>query len=324
MIKITRARVALVAILGLALFGFGVWVLLHPASVWVQPWRATVSEVRNDVIFGPYPTEDDFQVLRERGVTTIVSLLNPAVPYEKVLLAQERERAARFGMEIQNFPMGSILGQKFGEDYHANSRAAAEAALSAPGTAYIHCYLGINRARNVQKYLDTLATSTNYAGVEGSLEDIDAHERARLAYKERRSEEVVREVSAMQAPSVQALRMAAWSHLRMGEIPEARGRFQQILAEVPDDNDAATGLGYCALRDGELAGAEAHFATVLARTSEDIAAIEGMGYARMRQGDRGQARALFQQALEANPDNQETRAVLARLEAGAETVPEAL
>ncbi|HEU4774736.1 MAG TPA: tetratricopeptide repeat protein [Lysobacter sp.] len=324
MIKITRARVALVAVLGLALFVFGVWVLLHPASIWVQPWRATVSEVRNDVIFGPYPTEDDFQVLKERGVTTIVSLLNPAVPYEKVLLAQERERAARFGMDIQNFPMGSILGQKFGDDYHANSRAAAEAALSARGTAYIHCYLGINRAKNVQKYLDTLATSANYAGVEGSLEDVDAHGRARRAYKERRSEDVVREVAGMQAPSVQALRMAAWSHFRMGQVLEARARFGQLLAQVPDDNDAATGLGYCALREGELAGAEAHFATVLARTSDDIAAIEGMGYARMRQGDREQARALFQQALAANPDNPETRAVLAQLDADGETVAEAL
>ena len=56
-------------------------------------------------------------------------------------------------MTVKNFPMGSILGQKFGEHYSTNSKAAAEAALSADGVAYIHCYLGLHRARNVQRYL---------------------------------------------------------------------------------------------------------------------------------------------------------------------------
>ena len=325
MVRITRIRaVVALLVLGLLLFGFGVWVLLHPASIWVQPWRATVSEVRNDVIFGPYPVEDDFQVLKDRGVTTIISLLNPAVPYEKVLLAEERERAARYGMEIRNFPMGSILGQKFGEDYHVNSRAAAEAALQAPGTAYIHCYLGINRAKNVQNYLDTLAPTTNYAGVGGSLEDVEAHERARLAYGEGDHQGVVDAVAGMQLPSVQALRMAGWSQFRMGRMPEARGYFERILAEVPGDDDATTGLGYCALREGALADAGRHFAEVLARTGGDAAALEGMGYVQMRQGDRARARAMFEKALVANPENEETRAALARLEAEGEVVAESL
>jgi len=314
MIRVTRIRVAIAAAMFGLLFAFGVWVLLHPASIWVQPWRAQLSEAENNVIFGPYPTEEDFQVLKGKGVTTIVSLLNPAVPYEKVLLAQERERASRHGMRVLNFPMGSILGQKFGDDYHRNSKAAAEAALASEGTAYIHCYLGINRAKNVQQHLDTMASSSNYAGVGGSLSDREAHQRAVVAFEARRDEQVLAELAKMQGRNVQALRMEAWSNLRLNRIPEARKLFQRILTELPDDNDATTGLGYCALREHDLAGAEAWFAKVLARTADDIAAVEGMGYAKLRQGDRDEAKSLFERALAANPDNPETQRVLARLE----------
>jgi len=108
--------------------------------------------------------------------------------------------------------------------------------------------------------------------------------------------------------------MEAWSNLRLNRIPEARKLFQRILTELPDDNDATTGLGYCALREHDLAGAEAWFAKVLARTADDIAAVEGMGYAKLRQGDRDEAKSLFERALAANPDNPETQRVLARLE----------
>ena len=162
--RITRSKLLYLALAACLLLGaFGTWVLLHPASMWVQPWRAARSDSSERIIFGPYPVEADFTFLKSKGVTTIVSLLNPDLPYERVLLAQEREHAARHGMKVLNFPMGSILGHSFGKDYMANSRAAAEAALNADGAAYIHCYLGLHRAKNVQRYLAGFAESESYA-----------------------------------------------------------------------------------------------------------------------------------------------------------------
>ena len=101
-------RVLVIAFMLCALVGaFGVWVLLHPASIWVQPWRAErTASVADDVLLGPYPVEADFIALKQRGVTTIVSLLDPNVPYEKVLLAQERERAARLRHDRAELPDG--------------------------------------------------------------------------------------------------------------------------------------------------------------------------------------------------------------------------
>lgn len=322
MFRITRIRVAIAAALFVCMFSFGVWVLLHPASIWVQPWRAQQTELRNNVIFGPYPTEEDFRALKSRGVTTVVSLLNPDVPHEKVLLAQERERAARYGMQLLNFPMGSILGQKFGRDYHRNSRAAAEAALSSRGSAYIHCYLGLNRAKNVQRYLDTLAASSDYAGAGGSVADIQAYDRAQVAYDNARYQDALDAVAAVEMRTVPALRVEAWSNLKTGRIPAARDAFNRLLAESPADNDATIGLGYCALRDDDQLAAETHFGAVLGRAGDNIAAAEGMGYVRVRQGRPAEARRLFERVLAAHPGNADVQAALAGLAvAGAPAAP---
>ena len=85
--KPSRRLVLAVLALGVVGFAFGVWVLLHPASIFVQPWRAERAATPVDgVLMGPYPVEEDFVELKRRGVTTIISLLEPNVPYEKVLI----------------------------------------------------------------------------------------------------------------------------------------------------------------------------------------------------------------------------------------------
>ena len=84
MYKPSKRIVIAVLVLGLAGFAFGVWVLLNPASIFVQPWRAVRAEAPvKGVLLGPYPVEEDFADLKKRGVTTIISLLEPNVPYEK-------------------------------------------------------------------------------------------------------------------------------------------------------------------------------------------------------------------------------------------------
>ena len=307
--------------------GFGVWVLLHPASLFVQPWRAERSQLSDQVLFGPYPVEADFVALKQRGVTTIISLLDPAIPYEKILLAQERERAARHGMEVRNFPMASILGQSFGADYLKNSRAAAQAALAAEGTAYIHCYLGLHRARNVQKFLAASSATAAYQGavVAARPADTQALDRANFAFMEGRYDAALAELTTIPSPGPAALQLAGWAHYRKGETTEARAQFERALALDPGDLEARTGMAYCALRDNQADQAATGFEAVLRARPRDAAALEGLAYARHRQGRSGEAVALFQQALARNPGNAETRAMLKRLqdESPAATVPAA-
>ncbi len=309
-------RVIAIGFVTCALLGaLGVWVLLHPASVFVQPWRAerTATPVE-DVLLGPYPVEADFAALKERGVTTIISLLEPNVPYEKVLLEQERERAARYGMTVKNFPMGSILGQKFGNDYAKNSKAAAEAAIAADGIAYIHCYLGLHRARNVQTYLAEHVRSGLFAGTNATSDaDLEAERRAKALFDAGKYEESLAVLATVERKTPRVLRVEAWNHYRLQRLDEARRAFRQVLEQQPDDLDSIAGLAYCDLSDKRLDEAGEGFGRVLAAKPDEVFAIEGMGHVRYRQGRRAEAKTLFERAAQLNPENVETRDMLDRL-----------
>jgi tetratricopeptide (TPR) repeat protein len=295
----------------------GVWMLLHPAAFWLQPWRPEAQHFDNRIIFGPYPIEPDFLALRKQGVATIVSLLDSDLPYEKVLLGQEQELAARYGMKVLNFPMASILGQSFGKDYVAMSKAAAQAARDSPGIVYIHCYLGLHRADNVRRLL---ATGTALATYKGKLApersaDTLALDRANIAFLEGRPQDTLDELEAIKEPGASSKRLGAWAHYRLGEIDAARAGFAEVAAEHPDDLDAAAGLAYCALRSGDLDEAEKQFQRVLLAKPDDAQSTEGLGYVRYRQDRKDEARALFEKVLEQHPENLEVRQILERLKA---------
>jgi tetratricopeptide (TPR) repeat protein len=298
----------------------GVWALLHPAAFWLQPWRPERSEVAGRFIFGPYPVEPDFVALQKKGVTTIVSLLDSDLPYEKVLLGQEQERAARYGMRVLNFPMASILGQSFGKDYLANSKAAAQAALASQGVVYLHCYLGLHRAANVRKFLeeaDAGARSTaNYEGTlkSGRSPDTLALDRANIAFTAGDMREALRQLAVIEEPEPEAVLLAGWTHYGLHELDAARASFEKVLEKRPDSNDAAAGLGFCALAGGDLPAAGRQFSRLLKKNPDDPSGLEGLGHVRHRQGRDAEARELFGRLL-ASHENSEVRALYERISA---------
>ena len=311
-------RVVATALVSCVLLGsLGVWVLLHPASIFVQPWRAErTATASEDVLLGPYPVEADFIALKQRGVTTIISLLEPNVPYEKILLEQERELAARHGMTVRNFPMGSILGQKFGDDYAKNSKAAAEAALGADGIAYIHCYLGLHRARNVQAHLAANVRSASFAGTNATPDaDHAAERRAKAAFDAGDYAGSLAILATITRKTPRVLRVEAWNYYRLLRIADARAAFDQVLQQQPGDGDAVTGLAYCDLFENRLDAADRGFGQVLALRPDEVFALEGLGHVRYRQSRWPEAEMLFARAAALNPTNPETRQMLERIRA---------
>lgn len=303
--------------LGVLGFAFGVWVLLHPASIFVQPWRAERAETTVDgVLFGPYPVEQDFIELKKRGVTTIVSLLEPNVPYENVLLEKEQALAKRYGMTVENFPMGSILGQKFGKDYVKNSQAAAEAALEADGVAYIHCYLGLHRAGNVRRYLAEHAKVDGdvYAGVNATSDaDLAAEREAKKLFHAMKYDESLARLATITRKTPRVLRVEGWNLYRLQRIDEARAAFGRALQLAPGDHDSRVGLAYCDLAQGRLAEAEAGFSALRQLKPEDGSVLEGLANAYYRQARWKEAEAVFVEALQRNPDSTEIRQMLERV-----------
>ena len=314
--KVLKSRRVISAlVLCVLLGGTGIWALLHPGGMWLQHWRAERSMVSSRFIFGPYPLEEDFSALGKKGVSTIISLLDPRLPYEKILLDQERELAQKHGMQVLSFPMASILGQSFGDNYIANSKAAAQAAINSKGIAYIHCYLGLHRSKYVQKFLQEYAATASYQGTlqSGRSEDVLALDRANIAFLDGRNEESLRELASIRVKNFQAILLEAWSNYRLGRIEAARAGFAKAAAERPDNADAVGGLGYCALRSGDLDAAERQFMLVLSKHPDDASAIQGLGHVRYQQGRLDEAKSLFQRVLKQHPDNADAAEILEKL-----------
>src|ERR1051325_1096869 len=142
-----RKRMWLIAIAAFFLSLGAFWILLTPDNPLTNLFRAQMSDVHQRVVTGPYPVREDFEHLSANGVTVDVSLLDPKIPYERVLLDQERRTAAKYGIEVVNFPMASILGQKMGSYYEKDALAAANTidSLRRSQKVYLHCYLGEHR-----------------------------------------------------------------------------------------------------------------------------------------------------------------------------------
>lgn len=316
--KSTRNKwLAVLAVVGLIGFAAGVWVLLHPASFVVQPWRATQSVTSARFVFGPYPVEADMDRLKDEGVTTIISLLNPKVPYEAVLLKEERERAAKRGIQVHNFPMGSILGQRFGDDYDRNSRAAAKAAINTPGTVYIHCYLGLHRAANVRTYLEQHGGGETRQ-FEGSVKHDRtprqlANERARSLFRQQQYEAALRELESVQPLDYSAYVAEGWIYLRQGRNDKARDSFRTASQMPNPRSDASSGLGFALLRLEDLNGARTAFGQALKLSPNDHDARQGLAQVLYRQDQPQQAQILLEQLHAEVPDNAEVTALLERV-----------
>ena len=131
------------------------WILLTPDNPVTTLFRSPMSDVHERVVTGPYPVQDDFEHLSANGITVDVSLLDPKIPYERVLLDQERRNGQRYGIQVINFPMASILGQKMGSYYEKDALMAANTidSLRKSRKVYLHCYLGEHRTIAVKQIL---------------------------------------------------------------------------------------------------------------------------------------------------------------------------
>lgn len=145
--RLARAAIPAIA-LAAAVAALALW--MSPRMV-NQMVAAEVSSVAR-FTFGPYPDEARFAQLRAEGYTAVVSLLHPAVvPFEPVLLARERELAARSGMQLIHAPMLPWISGNEG-----SLEMIRQLAESGTGRYYVHCYLGRDRTGVVQNLVRRL------------------------------------------------------------------------------------------------------------------------------------------------------------------------
>jgi Flp pilus assembly protein TadD len=313
-LSLAAATIAMAIVLGV--MGYtGYWILIHPDNVITKLFSAKITATDARIIIGPYPLTADLETLKNQKVILIVSLLDPAIPYEKKLLTQESQETQRLGMRFQNFPMGSILGRRIGTGYDENAVLAARAVETEAGKVYLHCYLGLHRVKVVSRLISKKGVETaEYLLRRGqrSSEDL-AMDRAQAHYDAGRYAQTLKTLSGVKTLNSAGRLLQAWAQFHAGKMDSACRTFEDLMRRDPAFNAAAIGLGYCRLRGGDLPSAQKYFARALEATPNDVSARIGRGLARERMADAVGAKKDFEAALVLEPGNPEAASALARL-----------
>ncbi|GEM_PF-1299976 len=303
---------------------FGFYFLITPGNPVLRLFRGSTFFPDSHLILGAYPLEEDFRTLKLHEVQLIISLLNPNVPYEGVLLEREKVLADKYGIRLVNHPMTSFLGHHLGKEYGRNADLAADAAMKEPGRVFIHCYLGLHRAQTVQELLEARGSRASTFAVSRD----PTTERNRLltaasgAYEAGRFQEALGLLKDMPTPDLPVDTLRAWSSYRLGDLEAARTSFLAVLKEAPDHTEAIGGLGNCALRNGDLREAEARFQSLLGKNPDSRTGLEGLGMVRYRQDRLPEAADLLERLLQQpGPDHPEAREILAKIAAGGSLSP---
>lgn len=315
----TSRKILLFLAVCLSLGVFGYRLLTTPDSFLIKMLQPPISSIDAKVIMGPYPLDSDMRLLKSHNITTVISLLNPMLPYEKQLLVEEEARARQYGFTFLNFPMTSILGQRFGADYEHNAALAAKAAAEAPGKVYLHCYLGLHRVKVVGELLAQYQLTPDRYLARAAERDaqIKLLDQAQAKFDQGDYVGATGSVDAMKSPDVPALLLRAWSQYRLGDIANAQQHFADVAKINPNNADANTGLGYCALRNNELDEAEQYFLSANKSDAASPTVITGLGIVKYRQGQLAQANDWLRRALQLDPNNDEARALLDKMAVGA-------
>lgn len=110
-------------------------------------------QVSQQFTIGSYPTEEKIKELKAEGYTGIISLLHTAVvPFEPVLLAQEKAAALKYDIKLVEAPMLPWVS-----DNTASLKIIEGIIRTNQGKYYIHCYLGKDRVNLVRNLISRLA-----------------------------------------------------------------------------------------------------------------------------------------------------------------------
>lgn len=119
--------------------------MFEPYLLPLQYVKAPPEAMNEHVVVGPYADPADLANLKGRGVSTVVSLLDPSVVYEKSLIEREQSDAPRAGLRFVNLPIRR--SEPLTSAVNQNSARRLELLISAQpqGKIYVHGFLNAPR-----------------------------------------------------------------------------------------------------------------------------------------------------------------------------------
>ena len=133
-------------------FAFAVYLVFTPDQFPMSFVRGPVVKSAPNLIFGPYPVEEELLKLKRMGVVEVVSLLDANSPVEGALVARERQRVEGLGMTFVNYPLPVSFAVNGGVPAVLD-RVAGYIRDNPVALRYVHCYLGRHRVKLVRGVL---------------------------------------------------------------------------------------------------------------------------------------------------------------------------
>ncbi|QIN77571.1 hypothetical protein GBA65_02545 [Rubrobacter marinus] len=99
--------------------------------------------------YGSYPDARRIEELKDEGYDGVITLLNPDIPFENVLLKKELGNGEEAGIPIHSYPMLPWIS-----DNESALREIEELTAGDEKRYYVHCYLGKHRVDYVRQMLD--------------------------------------------------------------------------------------------------------------------------------------------------------------------------
>jgi protein tyrosine phosphatase (PTP) superfamily phosphohydrolase (DUF442 family) len=135
---------------------FGTFYFLLDTDLMAAAGQLGEGSVENEKLtFGPYPDAQRLEELEDEGYDGVISLLNPAMPFENVLLEEELQEGEEIGIEIYSYPMLPWVSEN-----EESLAAIDELVAGSEGRYYIHCYLGKHRVELVRRELSGATKDT--------------------------------------------------------------------------------------------------------------------------------------------------------------------
>src|SRR5690606_12774503 len=104
-----------------------------------------------------------------------------------------------------------------------------------------HCYLGLHRAKNVQRYLAEHAQvqAQTYATANATSDaDLETERKAKDLFRAGQYDESLKLLASITRKTARVLRVEGWNLYRMQRADEARTAFARALELAPGDHDA--------------------------------------------------------------------------------------
>lgn len=295
----------------------GWYVLITPDNLLTRHFRRNFESLDQRVIIGPYPSKEDFPLLIDNHVKVIISLLNPEIPYESKLIMEERENALASGIQWVNFPMSSVLGHRFGEEYEKNAEKAAQFINEESGKTYLHCYLGKHRVESVREILNKKGLNSGLYPLDRTHKNtyLEIIEQANTLYEQRRYEEAYKQLSLQ--PQLEwgsdAKLIAGWSKYHLSKLDESKDLFDSVLSKDPSNSNALLGSGLVFLKIGELEMAEARLKKASQIDQNNTETYEALGLLSIQQGQIKQAKSYLKRSIDLDSSNKEAAEALEKL-----------